>query len=236
MWASLSEKFLGMAVEQAGTVQKLADITGIPRSTIQNWQSGTSKPTLDKFGKVMEYIGVIPQRVGQEAVESVSFANIQFEGMDAPRSEDYLAIPVLKNPDLLSPGNYYVTGNNTFITTLASAKYKATKGRKHMVGIFIKDNDMAPLLEPDDVVYVDLDDTQVKEHGHTYLVRDAATNKVCVRRVDEEEEDGDLRLHFSADNPATKPRHYSVKKHYGGDRRAAILGRVIWARIDMRNL
>ena len=49
MWESLGRDFLEIAIEQAGNVQKLAEITGIPRSTIQRWQSGSFR-TLQGYG------------------------------------------------------------------------------------------------------------------------------------------------------------------------------------------
>jgi transcriptional regulator with XRE-family HTH domain len=235
MWESLGRDFLEIAIEQAGNVQKLAEITGIPRSTIQRWQSGKSDPSLSKFGAVMSYIGVLPQRVGQAQTEPVSFAAVEFEGQEVP-SDEYLAVPVIKNPDLIEGSDMFVPATNIEAITLPRASTKDMEDRPHTIAVTVEDKDMTPLLDPGDLVYVDRADTEIHGAGDIFLVRDAKEDKVCIRRVHEYEEDGETFLLFTADNPKTPPAHFSVSKHYGGDRANAILGRAYAARTDLTNM
>ncbi|WP_458400024.1 S24 family peptidase [Mailhella sp.] len=235
-WVESVLAILDDAVAQAGSPDKLAKLVGVPRSNIQKWQARTSYPTLDKIAPVMNYMGVLTARVGSEGAGLVSFANMKFDGMDGPRAEDYYAVPVLRDPNLIIGSNFFTPANNTYIFTLSSAIYHQVKGRQHMVGVFVHDRSMEPLLEPDDVVYVDRADTRVSEPGHLYLVRDKKTGEVCVRRVEEERGTTDTHWFFKADSKRTPTRYFSLNDHFDGKREEAILGRVIWARVDMRNL
>lgn len=235
MWESLGRDFLEIAIEQAGNVQKLAEITGIPRSTIQRWQSGKSDPSLSKFGAVMSYIGVLPQRVGQAKAEPISFAKVEFEGVKVPTGE-YLRVPIIKDVSLLHGTDLFVPATNITGFALPSAEAKDVGDRPHTVAVVVEDKDMTPLLDPGDLVYVDRADTEIHGAGDIFLVRNAKEDKVCIRRVHEYEEDGETFLLFTADNPKTPPAHFSVSKHYGGDRANAILGRAYAARTDLTNL
>jgi transcriptional regulator with XRE-family HTH domain len=235
MWESLGRDFLEIAIEQAGNVQKLAEITGIPRSTIQRWQSGKSDPSLSKFGAVMSYIGVLPQRVGQDKAEPISFAKVEFEGQKVP-SDDYLAVPVLKDPNRIEGSELFVPATNIEAVALPLADSKELGDRPHTVAVVVEDKAMSPLLDPGDLVYIDRADTAVHGAGDIFLVRDAKEDKVCIRRVHEYQEDGETFLLFTADNPKTPPAHFSVTKHYGGDRSQAILGRAYNAKVDLTNM
>jgi hypothetical protein len=222
MWMSLGEKYLNLAIEQAGSVQKLSELTGVPRSTINNWLAGCAKPTIDKFGRVMELIGVIPQRVGQETTAPVEIDD-----------STYTAVPIVENPDLIVGDELFVPVTNIASHALPTMDAKEVISRPHTIAITIEDNDMAPLIRTGDLVYVDRDDTTIDAQGSICLVRDAKEDRVCLRRVHEYEEDDAIFLLFTADNPRIMPRHYSVSKHYGGDRANAILGRAVSARIDL---
>lgn len=234
--ANFWKSFLELAVEQAGSISKLADDTGITRQTISAWLADRQTPTIPNFKPILKYVGADIVLVGDDTAKSVSFSNMQFSEMDAPASTSYLSVPIVRDLQLLRDDDYFVPASNTVGHSLPLASHHSVKGRPHLVCIFAPDNSMAPLIDPGDVIYVDRADVAVHEHGHLYLVRDAKTDTVCIRRVDEDYEDGDTHLYFTADNPKVRPRHYSVKKHYNGNRKAAILGRVVSARVDMLNL
>lgn len=228
--------YLELAVEQAGNVSKLAEDVGITRQTLSAWRAEKQTPTMSTFLPILKYIGADIVLVGDDTARRVSFSNMQFEEGQAPASGDYLAVPVVKDPQLIRDDDYFVPKSNTITHSLPLASHHSVKGRPHLICFFATGSDMAPLIDPGDVIYVDRADIAVHEHGHIYLVRDAKTDTVCLRRVDEDYEDGDIHLYFTADNPKVRPRHYSVKKHYNGKRSAAILGRVVTARVDMLNL
>lgn len=234
MWESLGRDFLEIAIEQAGSVLKLAEITGIPRSTIQRWQSGKSDPSLTKFGAVMSYIGVLPQRVGQAKAEPISFAKVEFEGQKLP-SDEYLAVPVLKDPDLIEGSDFFVPATNIATVALPLADSKEVGDRPHTVAMVVEDRDMTPLLDPGDLVYIDRADTEITGAGDIFLVR-TKDGKTRLRRVHAKHEEGDTLLYFVADNPKVEPCHLSVNKDCGGDKANAILGRAYAARTDLMNM
>jgi transcriptional regulator with XRE-family HTH domain len=233
MWESLGRDFLEIAIEQAGNVQKLAEITGIPRSTIQRWQSGKSDPSLTKFGAVMSYIGVLPQRVGQAKAEPISFAKVEFEGVKVPTGE-YLRVPIIKDVSLLHGADLFVPATNITGFALPSAEAKEVSDRPHTVAIMVKDRDMTPLLDPGDLVYVDRADTRIVS-GHIYLVR-TKSGRVCLRRVHKVQDGDDATLYLVAENSRIEPCHLSVNRDCAGDKTNAILGLAYAARTDLMNM
>lgn len=235
-WSKVALSFLQLAIDKAGSVSKLETETGIARQTIAKWLSGEASPSIQKYGVIMDYVGATCVRIGDEATRLVSFANITFDGVDVPSQEEYIAVPVLKDPNLIDPSSLFVPKENIFTHSLPVASYQAIRSRPHLIGMFVRDDSMAPLMDPGDVIYVDRADTAVHEWGRLYLVRDAKSGDTCIRRVDIDEEDGDTVVHLTADNPKVRSRHYSLKKFYGGNRRNCILGRVVYGRIDMLNL
>lgn len=234
MWESLGRDFLEIAIEQAGSVQRLAEITGVPRSTIQNWQTGKSDPTLRKFGAVMAYIGVLPQRVGQAKAEPISFAKVEFEGQNVPTGE-YLRVPIIKDPSLIEGADLFVPAQNIASFALPSAEAKEVSERPHTIAVIVEDKAMTPLLDPDDLVYVDRADTAITGAGDIFLVR-LGDGQVGLRRVHERITDDDTILYFTADSHRIAPRHVSVNKDCAGDKANVILGRAYAARTDLTNM
>ena len=233
MWESLGRDFLEIAIEQAGSVQKLAEITGIPRSTIQRWQTGKSDPSLSKFGAVMSYIGVLPQRVGQAKAEPISFAKVEFEGVKVPTGE-YLRVPIIRDISLLNGADLFVPATNITSFALPSAEAKEVSDRTHTIAFMVEDKDMTPILDPGDLVYVDRADTKIVA-GHIYLVR-TKKGHVCLRRVHEKQDGDDTILYLVADNPRIEPSHLSVNKDCAGDKTNSILGVAYTARTDLMNM
>lgn len=234
-WGKTSLSFLQRAIEKAGTVSALSELIGVSRQTIIQWQSGKVSPTLDKYGAVMNYLGATSVLCGQEHTEMVSFANVTFGGVTLP-ADDYIAVPVLRDPNLIDPSSFFTPQSNIHCYSLPVASYQSVRSRPNLIGVLVTDDSMAPLLEPGDVAYVDRADTAVHSFDRLYLVRDARSHEVCLRRVDIDDEDGDTMIHLTADSPKVRARHYSVKKHYGGLRRNCILGRVVYGRVDLLNL
>lgn len=233
-WKSELHPVIEEAVAKAGSVSALARETGIARQTISKWIAKTAGPTAGNLAKIMAYMGVQPVQVGQEKVETVSLTASAFEGGEVP--SEYAAVPLLKDPDAIIGDDLFVPEANIASYALPMADSKTVRNRPHVVAINVTDNAMSPLLDPGDLVYIDRADVAVHGHGEIFLVRDAKTGAAVIRRVCEYEEDGELYLLYSADNPKVPPRHYSVRKHFGGNRRQAILGRAVTARVDLLNL
>lgn len=233
---NICARYMIVALDKAGSMSRLAEEVGIPRQTLTQWLNGERSPSFDKFYAVLKYIDADIARVGQETIRSMRYSDIPVASCDAPPIGDYIAVPVVKDPDLLEPDDFFIPASNLHAVTLSVRGYKTAKGRPHQVGTIIRDEDMLPLLEPGDIVYADRADTVVKGHRNLYLVRDAVSGRVMVRRVEEQIIGDDTWLHFYADSVKVSPVHYSIKKHYNGNRRTAILGRVIWGRIELLDL
>jgi phage repressor protein C with HTH and peptisase S24 domain len=235
-WKSEYHPLIEEAVAKAGNVLALARETGIARQTISKWLAKKGAPSAANLVKITSYLGVHPVQVGQEQVETVSFAAVEWDGVEMPSPDDYKAVPILHDPSAIDGDSLLTPRENISGWALPLADSKSVAGRPHTIAIMITDTSMSPLLDPGDIVYVDRADVAVQGHGEIFLVRDARTGSVCIRRVTEYEEDGELYLLFTADNPRIAPRHFSVKKHFGGNRRAAVLGRAVTARVDLTNL
>jgi transcriptional regulator with XRE-family HTH domain len=235
-WKQEYHALIEEAVAKAGSAVALAKATGISRQAIGKWLAKQSGPTATNLAKIMQYMGVQPVQVGQERVEAVSFGSIEWDGVEMPSSSDYAAVPILRDPDAIDGDSLLTPKSNIASWALPLADSKTVRNRPHTIALMITDTSMSPLLDPGDIVYVDRADVAVQGHGEIFLVRDARTGSVCIRRVTEYEEDGELYLLFTADNPRIAPRHFSVKKHFGGNRRAAVLGRAVTARVDLTNL
>lgn len=235
-WEKVALSFLEVAISKAGSMNRLEMETGIARQTLAKWLSGEASPSLKKYGVIMDYVGASCVRIGDESTKLVSFAHITFDGAEKPNPEEYIAVPVLADPDLIDPNSLFVPKENVSTHSLPVARYQSVRSRPHLIGIVVRDDSMAPLLVPGDVIYVDRADTDVQDFGRLYLVKDAKSGSVQFRRVDIDEDDGVEMVHLTADNPKVRPRHYSIKKHYGGKRRSCILGRVVYGRVDLLTL
>lgn len=235
-WKQEYHALIEEAVAKAGSVVALAKATGIARQTISKWLAKQSGPTATNLAKVMQYIGVHPVQVGQEQVETVSFAAVEWDGVEMPSTDDYKAVPILHDPSAIDGDSLLTPKENIAGWALPLADSKSVAGRPHTVVITITDTSMSPLLDPGDIVYVDRADVAVHGHGELFLVRDARSGLACIRRVTEYTEDGENYLLYTADNPRIAPRHFSLSKHFGNNRRAAILGRAVAARVDLLNL
>lgn len=235
-WKQEYHQIIEGAVSKAGSVSALARETGIARQTISKWLAKTAGPTAGNLAKIMAYAGVSPVPVGQEKVETVNFAAVEWDGVEMPCADDYAAVPIIRNPDAIDGESLLTPKSNIASWALPLADSKTVRNRPHTIAVMVTDTSMSPLLDPGDIVYVDRADVAVHGHGEIFLVRDARTGLVCIRRVTEYEEDGELFLLYTADNAKIAPRHYSIKKHFGGNRRQAILGRAVTARIDLLNL
>ena len=235
-WKQEYHALIEEAVAKAGSVVALAKATGIARQTISKWLAKQSGPTATNLAKVMQYIGVHPVQVGQKQVETVSFAAVEWDGVEMPSTDDYKAVPILRNPDEIDGDSLLTPRSNIASWALPLADSKTVRNRPHTIAVMVTDTSMSPLLDPGDIAYIDRADVAVQGHGEIFLVRDARTNSVCIRRVTEYEEGGELFVLYTADNPKIPPRHFSIKKHFGGNRRQAILGRAVTARVDLLNL
>ncbi len=64
------EKYVELRDEKNVTDYRVADETGITKSTFSDWKSGRSSPKIDKLKKIADYFGVpIEYFLGNEEVQ-----------------------------------------------------------------------------------------------------------------------------------------------------------------------
>ena len=234
-WKKDYHPIIEEAVAKAGSVSALARETGIARQTISKWLAKTAGPTASNLAKIMAYMSISPVQVGQEAVETVSFASLEWEGVEMPSPSEYKVVPVLADPNRIDGCSMLTPRDNIARWALPSAEFEAMRNREYTVAIEVKDSSMQPLLGPGSLVYVDREDTAPCPGG-IFLVRDADTNTVCLRRVYEKAKDGDVILYYAANDTRIEPCHFSINKDFGGQRCQAILGRAFSARVNLLTL
>ena len=234
-WKQEYHPIIEEAVAKAGNVSALARETGIARQTISKWLAKKGGPTATNLAKIMAYMSISPVQVGQEAVETLSFAAVEWDGVEMPCPSEYKVVPVLADPNRIDGCSLLTPRDNIRGWALPSTEFKAMKNREYTVAIVVQDSTMQPLLGPGSLVYVDREDTAPCPGG-IFLVRDADKNTVCLRRVHEKEKDGDVLVYYSANDAHVEPCHYSINKDFGGQRCHAILGRAFSARVSLLTL
>ena len=177
----------------------------------------------NEFAQELDILGVIVLLL-QGNINDVDVA--EFE------STDFVAIPIVKDVDLLTD---YVPKENRQSWALVDRDAPSIRGRKNMVCVEIHDNLMMPTIGPDDWCLIDRD-KHMEESGRMYLCRNPSGTRTAVRRVTFKHEGGDIYIICVNDNHTlARAEVYSLKRDYDGDITKAILGQVVWIRADARN-
>lgn len=211
-------------------VAGLAQLIDVDRRVITNWLNGKAKgPSLDRIARACDLLGYMPAPTALTVGEPIIFdMPYHPEGlMLDPR--DFIPVPLIANMDLIDGESIPFTNIAHFGLVHKSAAF--VQGRTHLIAITITNDVMAPLLSHDDYVIIDMDEKEIVQ-GSLYLVRNPERTKVGVRRV---LIDGDS-ISFYDKAHCVDPRTFSLSRDYENDLAKAIIGRVIWGRIDLRNL
>lgn len=211
-------------------VAGLSQLIDVDRRVIANWLNGKAKgPSLDRIARACDLMGYMPTSTAVNVGEPIDFDMVYHPNGLMLDPKDYIAIPLVKDENLID-GPVIPQSNIEHIGP-AHKSAPFVQGRTHLISIAITDDIMAPLLAKNDYVIIDLDDREI-EQGRLYLVRNPDRTKTAVRRVFI---DGDSISFYNKDH-SVEPKIFSLSRNYGNDLSKAILGRVIWGRIDLRSL
>ena len=213
---------LDAAVRDAASISELARWCGIEKSSLAKWHNRTNAPRLKDIAPLMDAMGC-----------SIVCKD---EGLfkDTSRDEDFIAVPVIKDPDNLEPG--YIPPNNIRGWCHVERSYESVSGRSDLIVIQIEDDMMAPAIPRGSMVLVDRS-SQADEYGKIFLVRYPHSRKTAIRRVFINDKEHDRKIIFANDNPTYKdPEFFFLKKDYHGDIKRALLGRAIWLRKNIFDL
>lgn len=219
---------------------ELAEFAGISPSQVKKYQT---RETMQNVGKFLDFLGKIGGKIvfdeKQDASKDVCFVDAKIvdtvEGAESPRSEDYIAAPLVGE---VGAGPGYLPGDDVKSWFLVYRQLPAIRYRKNLIAVEIGagSNSMQPTLNPKDIVLVDRDDRDVTQPGHIMLVMDPMDGGGMIKRVSVREKDDDFIITYYSDNTAKwPPMMYSLNKDFGGDWDKSIVGRVIWAWQDMKD-
>ena len=222
------------------TKAELAEFAGIAPSQVKKYQTASDMKNIEKFFAFLDKLGVnLDFELNPEPDRDVCFVNARImpagEHVTPPVAEDYLAAPLVGE---VGAGPGYLPQESVESWFLVYKHVPAIMGRRNLIAVEIgkTSTSMLPLLSPGDIVLVDRDDIDVSHAGHIMLVRDPE-GAGMVKRVSVQPTPGsrDFSIQFYSDNAATNPPMlYSLREDYGGEISNAIVGRVIWAWIDVR--
>lgn len=217
------------AADRYGVVG-LSKLVDIDRRVLTNWLNGKAKgPSLDRIARVCDLMGYTPTSTSVNVGEPINFDMTYRPDGIMLDPQDYVPVPLVKDENLID-GPVIPQSNIEHICP-AHKSAPFVQGRTHLISIAITDDIMAPLLSCDDYVIIDMDDREI-EQGCLYLVRTPDRTETAIRRVFI---DGDAISFYNKDH-SVEPRTFSLSRHYNGDLSKAILGRVVWGRIDLRNM
>ncbi len=211
-------------------VAGLSQLIDVDRRVIANWLNGKAKgPSLDRIARVCDLMGYMPTSNKINVGEPIEFdMEYRPDGIMLD-PKDYVPVPLVKNENLIDGPAIPLSNIAHFGPAHKSAAF--VQGRTHLISVRITDDTMAPLLATDDYVIVDMDDREIVQ-GSLYLARNPDRTITAVRRVFV---DGDAISFYDKEHSVT-PRIFSLSRDYGNDISRAIIGRIIWGRIDMRSL
>lgn len=202
------------------------------------WFNGTRVPSLSSLSPLLERIGVNLTSKNAEPAREVCFVNAKVvpagECVAPPQAEDYIAAPLVGE---VGAGPGYFSEEEVQSWFLVYKHVAAIRQRRDLIAVEIgkSSTSMMPLLHPGDIVLVDRGDKLVDRPGRIMLVRDP-DGAGMIKRVSITGKGDDETIQFYSENAAyNPPETYNKNKDFNGDLNNAIVGRVIWAWMDVRD-
>ena len=212
---------LRAARDEEGSFNALAKYSKVPKSSLIRWANGTANPRFEDIAALLDYLGY----------DIVRHSDGPF--IDTSKDEDFVSVPILKDPSLWRRGHTIPT-NNIAGYCKVEKHFPSVEGKNNLAVIKMEDDSMAPTMPAGSLVLVDLDDC-APEDSKIFFVRDPMTDEAGIRRVTVTPMEKDVRIAYSNDNlDQQRPRFFSLKKDFCGQICAAILGRAIWIRTEIR--
>ena len=241
---NLEQKLLNK-LEQLASERKLSELaekSGVDQSNISRALGKTKqKLGLDKVSKLLDAMGVdilFPEdKPQQEPSREVCFVNAKLapiaEGQEPPQAEDYMAVPLVAE---VGAGAGIIQQGELLSWFLVYKHQDAVRYRSNLIAVQIgkHSTSMVPILKPNDIVLVDLDDKSTSKPGRIMLVQDPMDGSGMIKRVAVEQRDKDFRITYYSDNAAENPPQiYSFREDFGKDWNKVVAGHVVWAWSDV---
>lgn len=231
----------GVLDEHGGNVSKAAEALGVGVQTFWGWMKekrGAKGRTA--LWQALDAAGVSIVRNGQssEPARDVCWIDSKVvpagNGLPAPQSEDYLAVPLVEEVGA-GPG---IIPQGQLLSWFLVWRYQASVMHKRdLIAVMIGEHStsMLPTLRPKDIVLVDRQDLDCSRPGRIMLAIDpdgaGMIKRVSVKPI---KKDKDWQITFYSDNTAENPPMvFSLREDYENDWKKAIGGHVVWAWSDM---
>ena len=231
----------GVLDEHDGNVSKAAEALGVGVQTFWGWMKekrGAKGRTA--LWQALDAAGVSIVRSGRspEPARDVCWIDSKVvpagNGLPAPQSEDYLAVPLVEEVGA-GPG---IIPQGQLLSWFLVWRYQASVMHKRdLIAVMIGEHStsMLPTLRPKDIVLVDRQDLDCSRPGRIMLAIDpdgaGMIKRVSVKPV---KKDKDWQITFYTDNTAENPPMvFSLREDYENDWKKAIGGHVVWAWSDM---
>ncbi len=218
---------------------ELSRRSAVPQSTISRFMQG--RFGAEPFLRFLDALGarvVFPGDINP--VRDTCFVNATLvtagPGDAPPAAEDYLAVPLV-TPDAIHDGP--VASGCIESWVLVYRNHRSVLRRDDLLAVEIGHNQrgMIPTLHPGDIVLVDRGDqgqTGFSSPGNIFLVREPNRKRGGeIRRVAFSGKEPDAILTFYGDNVTECEPQPHPFSDYGGNIRAAVIGRVVWAWADL---
>lgn len=238
---SFEEEFKSILGASIGTkyknIKELAEAADISMPSLYHFFSGTRKGlNIESVGKLVDALGYTLAPKTWNSDREICFVRDNFNSADVniepPQADDYLAVPLFSEVGVGLGTIEYGDFQNWF---LVSKHQKSLRWRNNLIAIEMSNSSaMKPLLNPSDIVLIDLDDKDTQQPGRIMLIRDPFSHVGMVKRVAVvPKDDDDLVMFYSENGAEYPPIVYSLHDDLDSDLSKFILGHVIWAWTDM---
>lgn len=225
-------------IKEARGLRKLAEAAGVDQGNMSR-ALGEKRQMLglDKVSRLLDAMGAkvtFPDQP-QETARDVCFVNAKVvpagEFQQPPQADDYMAVPLVEE---VGAGPGIIPQGEMLSWFLVYKHQDAVRFRRNLVAVQIgkESTSMEPILQPRDIVLVDLDDKDTRKPGRIMLVMDPDGSGM-IKRVAVDQKENDYRITFYSDNAAENPPViYSWREDYLKDWSKVVAGRVVWAWSD----
>lgn len=219
--------------------KRMADELGVDPSQLNRFLKKERGLNSESLGHILDRVGVTISFSDDpvDASREIAFVQpqpLRTDSTAAPKSDDYLAVPLIDLPTATHTGQISEDVVNGWL--LVWRHQESFQNRHNLVAVEMGCSEpaMAPTIHAGDIIIVDRDDRVAEPAGKIMLVRDPEKETTNIRRVCSRTVDEDCELIFYADNSREyPPSTFRVERDYGGDMTRAIGGTVVWAWSDM---